>query len=191
MKNTDDDYLWDGTGKPDPEIQRLEEIIGTLRYQPRPLEIPAGVTTGRNRYFSRILAIAAGVALIALGLSVWMAMQKPSNPEFAGTKSGPTQSERAAAGPDEKKINDLRASQNVPEKKASHEDSADVDRVTTASNVRRHRPFKNSKVSTEEIAEARAAKDQLMLALRVTSSKLNLAQRKTVGSAVHNQHKIG
>ena len=35
-----DDYLWDKTGEPDPEIQQLEEILGTLRYQPKPLEIP-------------------------------------------------------------------------------------------------------------------------------------------------------
>ena len=27
-----DDYLWDKTGQPDPEIQKLEEILGTLRY---------------------------------------------------------------------------------------------------------------------------------------------------------------
>ena len=36
-----DDYLWDRTGEPDPEIQQLEEILGTLRYQPQPLAIPA------------------------------------------------------------------------------------------------------------------------------------------------------
>ena len=36
-----DDYLWDRTGEPDPEIQKLEEVLGTLRYQPRPLRIPA------------------------------------------------------------------------------------------------------------------------------------------------------
>ena len=33
--NNDGDYLWDKTGEPDPEIQQLEEILGTLRYQPR------------------------------------------------------------------------------------------------------------------------------------------------------------
>ena len=42
------DYLWDKTGEPDPEVQELEEILGTLRYQPRPLEIPAGCS-GRSR----------------------------------------------------------------------------------------------------------------------------------------------
>ena len=35
-----DDYLWDGSGEPDPEIRELEDILGELRYQPRPLEIP-------------------------------------------------------------------------------------------------------------------------------------------------------
>ena len=35
-----DDYLWDKTGEPDPQIQQLEEILGTLRYQPRPLPLP-------------------------------------------------------------------------------------------------------------------------------------------------------
>ena len=34
-----DDYLWDKTGEPDPEIQQLENILGELRYQPRALEI--------------------------------------------------------------------------------------------------------------------------------------------------------
>jgi hypothetical protein len=33
-----EDYLWDKTGEPDPEIQQLEEILGTLRYQP--LQLP-------------------------------------------------------------------------------------------------------------------------------------------------------
>ena len=36
-----EDYLWDKSGQPDPEIQQLEEILGTLRYQPKPFEIPA------------------------------------------------------------------------------------------------------------------------------------------------------
>ena len=30
-------YLWDRTGEIDPDIQELEETLGTLRYQPQPL----------------------------------------------------------------------------------------------------------------------------------------------------------
>src|SRR5438309_4996265 len=32
-----DDYLWDGSGKPDPEVQKLEEALGRYRQnQPAP-----------------------------------------------------------------------------------------------------------------------------------------------------------
>ena len=50
-----DDYLWDKTGQPDPEIQQLEEILGTLRYQPKPLVLP------RQRNYFPLLAIAASI----------------------------------------------------------------------------------------------------------------------------------
>jgi hypothetical protein len=50
-------------------------------------------------------------------------------------------------------------------------------------------------MTAEEVAEAREAKERLMLALRMASSKLNYAQKKTQGSGpanqIHNQHKIG
>ena len=53
------DYLWDRTGEPDSEIQRLEEILGDLRYQPHPLAIPTQPHTARHRMFLPTLAIAA------------------------------------------------------------------------------------------------------------------------------------
>ena len=57
-----DDYLWDKTGQPDPEIQKLEEILGTLRYQPKPLELPVS----RRRSYVPLLAIAASLLLALL-----------------------------------------------------------------------------------------------------------------------------
>src|SRR5437868_13823460 len=30
------DYLWDGSGTPDPEIQKLEGVLGRYRLTPRP-----------------------------------------------------------------------------------------------------------------------------------------------------------
>lgn len=195
MKNMDDNnYLWDRTGEPDPEIKELEEILGTLRYQPRPLEIPAGLDAGRSHYFSRVLAIAAAVALIALGLGVWMRMQERDKVEFAGTQPQPTQTDRGAAGPiDEKKLNNLSASNKTPEKEELPAETTRATRKSVVSNTGRTRrnSLRNSNISPGEVAEARAAKEQLMLALRVTSSKLNFAQRKMVGNEAHNQHKIG
>jgi hypothetical protein len=50
-------------------------------------------------------------------------------------------------------------------------------------------------LTAEELKEAEAGKEQLMLALRVASSKLSFAQKKAQEinseNQVHNQHKIG
>ena len=53
-----DNYLWDRTGEADTEMQRMEELLGTLRYQPKPLQIPASMKIGGKRNYAP-LAIAA------------------------------------------------------------------------------------------------------------------------------------
>jgi len=65
--NSDTDYLWDKTGEPDPEIQQLEEILGTLRYQPRPLEIPSGLQVGKRSFFRGLRNHAAPLAIAGTG----------------------------------------------------------------------------------------------------------------------------
>ena len=71
-----DDYLWDKSGEPDPQIQQLEEILGTLRYQPRPLQLPEELSTARPRrnYFP-LLAIAATVVLALLAGIAWLQLR--------------------------------------------------------------------------------------------------------------------
>jgi hypothetical protein len=69
-----DDYLWDKSGEPDPEVQQLEEILGTLRYQHRTLEIPSQPIGHRRSYFP-ILAIAATVALAIVAGGLWLRAQ--------------------------------------------------------------------------------------------------------------------
>ena len=64
-----DDYLWDGTGEPDPEVERLEQMLSVYKYQPRPLELPARPGT----WFSPRLAAAAALILMAVaGLLVFL-----------------------------------------------------------------------------------------------------------------------
>jgi hypothetical protein len=36
-----DDYLWDGSGMPDPDVQRLESLLAEFRHTERPLALPA------------------------------------------------------------------------------------------------------------------------------------------------------
>ena len=69
-----DDYLWDKSGEPDPQIQELEEILGTLRYQPRPLQLARHSTT-RGRYLA-LLAIAATVAVALIAGGLWLQIRR-------------------------------------------------------------------------------------------------------------------
>ena len=77
-----DDYLWDKSGEPDPQIQQLEEILGTLRYQPKPLNLP------HRRNYLAWLAIAASVAIALLAAGLWLGLrnQEASIPTVAITQ---------------------------------------------------------------------------------------------------------
>lgn len=196
--NNESDYLWDKTGEPDPEIRELEEILGTLRYQPRPLAIPASVSVGGRRSFFRSatpsLAIAAAIALIVLGLGVWLGVQRLQKPEpgpqarsekLAPAPAPSTESNRtvvAAPGGDQTAIETSRR-------------SAPRQSLLAVRGKRIHREAVSPEVAARRLEEAAAAKDQLMVAFRFVSAKLNYAQKKAQElnqkDQVHNQHKIG
>src|SRR5437879_2168522 len=68
-----DDYLWDGSGEPDPEIQRLEALLGKFRHD-RPAPIFPEIVGDRRwmffpwrmRLFPALVTTATAVAAIAL-----------------------------------------------------------------------------------------------------------------------------
>ena len=185
-----DDYLWDKCGEPDPEIQELEQILGTLRYQPKELEIPADIRPPRKSYVTRGLAIAAVVALLVLGLGVWQATRRVAKPEVVAEVK-PTNVESTVKEPKPES-----STGNVEQTKPSDqlESGAAPPRRRSRSAPARNRQLERmpAKLSESEVAEAKAAKDQLILALRVASSKLNQVQKKTQGNnEIHNQHKTG
>jgi hypothetical protein len=208
--NNNNDYLWDRSGEPDPEIQQLEETLGTLSYQPRPLEIPAEREVGRNGNFSRDfgprLAIAATIAIIVLGLGLWFALQRlQRSQQSAVVKTGSTPAPvnpKAVGSPSDKHSSSLVAGTPVPDKKLSevphrHRVSTGVvaANINRSRNAARDGSVKHSQLAANKLKEGEAAKDQLMLALRVASAKLSFAQKKTQNinprDLIHNQHKIG
>lgn len=87
-----DDYLWDGSGEPDPEIQKLEKTLGRYRHnQPAPkfdelAEIQPAKRRTRffNFRFSFQLAAVAATLLVALTLFYFLRDTK------TGVDSGPT-----------------------------------------------------------------------------------------------------
>src|ERR1700741_3925566 len=83
-----DDYLWDGSGTPDPEIKRLESLLAEFRHVERPLVLPAETVAASNRPRGILLQMyslprlaAAAVVLLALGLSAFFFLRPTRAPD--------------------------------------------------------------------------------------------------------------
>lgn len=83
-----DDYLWDGSGNPDPEVERLERILSRLRSKRPPPELPKDLplspevseatielSEGKRRRVIPYLAVAAAVLVAILGS--WFYIRQP------------------------------------------------------------------------------------------------------------------
>ncbi len=85
-----DDYLWDGSGEPDPEIKRLETVLRRFRHdRPAPV-FPELAGDRRWKFlppriglFPTLATAVAGVAAIAM-LIHWMPGRKPAPPTVPG-----------------------------------------------------------------------------------------------------------
>lgn len=175
-----EEYLWDKSGEPDPEIQQLEEILGTLKYQPKPLNLPDDIKPVRRSRYLPLVAIAATLLVALLAGVVWLRARNDSTPQQRQALSTPTPTPPGATPPSE-------ITEQIVENR-----STGSQRVATTTSKRSRGP---AKLSAAERKQAIEAKEQLMVALRLASEKLNLAQRKTHGPAtpsqIRNQHKVG
>lgn len=73
-----DDYLWDGSGSPDPEIEKLEGLLGRYRSERPAPELPeTPVVPFRPRRAVLLpYAAAAAVAVLSLSLGLWYAVTR-------------------------------------------------------------------------------------------------------------------
>ena len=168
-----DDYLWDKSGQPDPEIQELEEILGALRYQPRPLALPP---VSRRRNYFPLLAIAASLLFALVAGGIWLRVR-------SNRVSQPPQQANVVPAPP--KIEEQEPPAAIRDKSENK----------LAVNHKPRHKSASSALTKSEREEALAAKEQLMLALRVTTEKLNLIHRKTQNTTpanqIKNQHRVG
>ena len=148
-----EDYLWDKSGEPDPQIQQLEEILGTLRYRPRPLQLAP------RRHYLGLLAIAATVAIALLAGGFWLQVRRTEAPIPAVAFVTP---------------------------------ATPIPTLSSSSPPSYPRKPRKPIVAKHDNAEAIAAKQQLMFALRIASEKLNAAYRRTqTPTQIKNQHRAG
>lgn len=172
-----DDYLWDKTGEPDPQVQQLEEILGTLRYQPKPLELPEDLPLPRRQSYFPWLAIAAAVLVALLAGGIWL-----------GTRSRVQTPQRQAEVTPPAPVKEV-----TPSISKSPELQPEPREEVVA---HKRRPRSSAPVlSKSEREEALMAKEQVMLALRLTTEKLSLVHKKTQNSnpanQIKNQHRVG
>jgi hypothetical protein len=64
-----DDYLWDGSGEPDADVEQLEKLLGSYRYQARPLDarFEQQLIARRNFFWVKYAAAAAIIVMALVG----------------------------------------------------------------------------------------------------------------------------
>jgi hypothetical protein len=180
-----EEYLWDKSGEPDPEVQELEQILGALRYQPKALDLSDGVQPrSRNRYLP-LIAIAATLLMALIAGALWLRVRSKTVPQLNNAGIESPKRQQVIPNIDDKKTNDILA---TAPGKPSREPRPKV------KEVKHPRTLEASNMTASERQQALEAKGQLMIALRLTSEKLNLAHRKAQGASpnqIRNQHKVG
>jgi hypothetical protein len=181
-----EDYLWDRSGEPDPEIERLELTLQKLRHQPRPLRLP--VARVSRQPFRNLTAIAAALVLMVLAGGTWLALRR-SNDTTAHRLTLARQSSGTLAG-----LHNSADSFTLKTEEATVKRDANALPTQTAREANRPRRMieerytlltlagraapKRRADEEQVIKEGEIAKERLMLALHFASSKLNLVQRK-------------
>jgi hypothetical protein len=171
-----EDYLWDKTGEADADVRELESLLGGLRYEPRPLALPAkAVQAPARREAQRFPALRlAAVALLALAATLWLTLrrhdpatpeqhvaeQKGSQPVAPDVKPTPPQPETDRSAGQQKN--------SAPPQKAQRRTYS----------PRTPKPRASEFDYAASAAEGERAKEQLLLALHLASEKLNAAQKK-------------
>ncbi|HEX8709068.1 MAG TPA: hypothetical protein VF723_12555 [Pyrinomonadaceae bacterium] len=201
-----DDYLWDKSGEPDAEIERLERALGSLRYKNSEHELPPEIELrlAARRNFSPLLAAAAVFTMMLLGGALWLSLHRSDN-----ATGGPSASAQAAdAGAEQRPAVEENQPRPLPRIVTEQDGGQDAharlaggtpprEPVKTArrrvSDVRRRelaglREQAGSRARLEQQLrrEGLAARAQLIMAMQIASRKLNDAQKKVQVNREHD-----
>jgi hypothetical protein len=87
-KMLNEDYLWDASGTPDPEIQRLESLLVDFRHADRALVLPAQIPLAPSKFRALLIPMlslprlaAAAAILLAAGLTLFIFTRPKPSPE--------------------------------------------------------------------------------------------------------------
>lgn len=188
-----DDYLWDKSGEPDPEIEQLEQLLGNLRHKhpARGLPLPLRAPLQQRRTFTPFLA-AAAVLLMMIAAGLWFAISSGGQKEAAGVLASSVEPERLS---DRFNLEGMSAAalQRAADETEKPEPVAAGATIASRPDRPRRAPAPNRREPSapltaratpanraERISEDEgvAAREQLIKALHLTSSKLNQVQKR-------------
>ena len=150
------DYLWDKTGEAEEDVAQLENLLGALKYQTRPLDIPADAmpaataaarthTTRPATIFSRPRLALAASLLLTLLAGMWLITRQsePRQNELVKVEQRNATNENkgteAALVPNA--VTDRNDSDAGREQLKAGEDKAVVLTASARKPLRRSRPF--------------------------------------------------
>ncbi|MEW6212301.1 MAG: hypothetical protein AB1631_28495 [Acidobacteriota bacterium] len=93
-----DDYLWDGSGEVDEEIEQLEKTLASLRFKAQPLKLPVVPRRINLRLFA---AAAAVVMALAAGLWIYLSQRHQPAPQIVNQSPSPDQPQTPKSAPDQ------------------------------------------------------------------------------------------
>jgi len=199
-----EDYLWDKSGEPDPEIQQLEQTLGRLRYKRpvQPLPLPRLARPWYRPGLSPMLAIAATLVILVLAGGLWLGLRRTNSnngsDSVAATAGTPiaTSSPQRMSGPapntgpvDPTASNDApRDDDKKPIKLSTPRSPRNI--IHRAPDNRRQEMAAQQNINKmlrirreqQTNREGELAKEQLIKALLITSDKLNAVQKKIQGN---------
>lgn len=182
-----DDYLWDKTGDADPQIEHLERVLGQLRGKRDAQSLmPAfdSFTRTRRRAFPKALLIAASLVFALLSLGAFAVIERGMKRQSASAvvMLNPAPPEQTLAPRDAAPLRDAATVKQESDEPAYIEVS-NTRPTRSVPGARRRSAARTPLVSEmeRERAEGMMAKEQLIKALEITSSKLDVVQKKVQG----------
>jgi hypothetical protein len=151
-----DDYLWDRSGEPDPEIEQLEQALSQYKYQARPVSaaLESQLTVRRTGWI-KYAAVAAAVLVALAGIWLLKLQTKPvTPPETQARREQPNTEPPQSAPPS-----------NIVTPDQSHDTrSADSSPVAQKSPRRIHRSARPETQEAEPIVESSTVAVRMPLA---------------------------
>lgn len=189
-----DDYLWDKSGEPDSEIEQLEELLGNLRYR-RPTEglpLPAHAPVRPRSAFAPSLAIAAALLLMLGAAGLWFIFGDDARKDAPRTLATGVQPARLSEWLNPESVSAMTLRTENSERRQPERGVVLTTTTSSPERPRRVPSFKRPAPPLTQIAKAPApklrerinedegvaAREQLIKALHLTSSKLNQVQKK-------------